>query len=71
MSRLGMHPRFGHMALRGSDLGAPELASLLASLLGERDVLRGSEVGTASVALRLQAVMEGGTRGRGEVGGAA
>ena len=37
-----MHPRFAHMVLRGEELGAAELAAVLAALLSERDILRGS-----------------------------
>lgn len=62
MVRLGVHPRFAHMALRSAALGAPELGCLLASLLSERDVLRsGSAVQSADIALRLDALAgEGG-----------
>ena len=42
-SRFGVHPRFAHMVLRGAELEAPELAALLAALLSERDILRGTE----------------------------
>lgn len=43
MVRLGVHPRLAHMLLRGKALGFGALAADLAALLGERDILRGSE----------------------------
>lgn len=43
MARLGVHPRLAHMLWRGKDLGLGALAADLAALLGERDVMRGSE----------------------------
>jgi hypothetical protein len=59
MARLGVHPRFAHMVLQGRRLGCPELACVLASLLSERDVLRGRDVRTADVGLRLRALAAG------------
>lgn len=57
MARLGVHPRFAHMVVQGQALGCAELACLLASLLSERDVLRGSSaVRTANISVRLQAL---------------
>jgi ATP-dependent helicase HrpB len=56
MARLGVHPRFAHMVLASLRLGCPELACVLASLLSERDVLRGREVRSADVMLRLRAL---------------
>ena len=47
--RFGVHPRFAHMVLSGAELGAPELAALLAALLSERDILRGTEAAGRSV----------------------
>jgi ATP-dependent helicase HrpB len=56
MAQIGVHPRFASMVLRGADppLNAPELSALLASLLSERDILRGRQeaVRTASLTLR-------------------
>jgi ATP-dependent helicase HrpB len=40
MARLPLHPRLAHMLLAARSLGAVELASQLAALLSERDVLR-------------------------------
>ena len=40
MARLGLHPRLAHMMLRAREHGSVEVASLLAALLGERDILR-------------------------------
>lgn len=39
LSQLGLHPRLGHMLLRGHAIGALELACELAVLLGESDPL--------------------------------
>jgi ATP-dependent helicase HrpB len=41
MARLPVHPRLAHMLLRARELGAVPLATELAALLSERDVLRG------------------------------
>ena len=48
-------PRFAHMVLRGSRVGATELAAIIGSVLSERDILRGvnSDGGSASLLLRL------------------
>jgi ATP-dependent helicase HrpB len=40
LARLGVHPRLGHMLLRGRALGLASLACDLAALLTERDILR-------------------------------
>ena len=37
------------MVLRGAELEAPELSALLAALLSERDILRGTEAAARSV----------------------
>jgi hypothetical protein len=48
------------MILRSLDLGVPELGTVLASLLSERDIIRqgpdGSVVDSPSVTLRLKAL---------------
>ncbi|GAX73820.1 hypothetical protein CEUSTIGMA_g1271.t1 [Chlamydomonas eustigma] len=56
MARFGVDPRYAHMALKGADIGASELAAVLAALLSERDLLRGtgSAARSADVMLRLQ-----------------
>jgi ATP-dependent helicase HrpB len=41
MTELGVHPRLAHMVLAGAARGLGRLASRLAALLSERDVLRG------------------------------
>ncbi|GAX86420.1 hypothetical protein CEUSTIGMA_g13830.t1 [Chlamydomonas eustigma] len=60
MATFGVHPRFAHMILRSLDLGFPELGTVLASLLSERDIIRqgpdGSVVDSPSVSLRLKAL---------------
>ncbi len=40
--RLGLHPRLGHLLLRGAELGHARAAADLAAVLSERDLLRGS-----------------------------
>jgi ATP-dependent helicase HrpB len=41
IAALPVHPRLGHMLLRGKDLGVAPLACDIAALLEERDLLRG------------------------------
>ncbi|WP_207884628.1 ATP-dependent helicase HrpB [Pseudomonas sp. 30_B] len=43
MAELPAHPRIAHLLLRGHALGLGPLACDLAALLGERDILRGSD----------------------------
>ncbi len=43
MAELPMHPRLAHMLLRAKAIGLADTACRLAALLGERDVLRGSD----------------------------
>ena len=54
MARLGVHPRLAHMLLRAATLGALPLATQLAALLGERDLLRGAAARDADVRTRLE-----------------
>ena len=42
MAELGLHPRLAHMLIAGRDRGLGALACALASLIGERDPLRGA-----------------------------
>ena len=56
MVRLGVHPRLGHMLLRGRRLGSPALAAQLAALLSERDLLRASAARDADIRTRLAAL---------------
>jgi ATP-dependent helicase HrpB len=42
MAQLPAHPRIAHLLLRGQAWGLAELASDVAALLGERDILRGA-----------------------------
>jgi len=60
IAAMGMHPRQGHMLVKADQLGVAALGCLLAALLGERDILRGSGVGrTADLGLRMQILIEG------------
>jgi ATP-dependent helicase HrpB len=58
MAGMGVHPRFAHLVLRAREMGCPELGCVVASLLSERDLLRGSGGGSpsADIALRLSAL---------------
>ena len=53
LATAGAHPRLAHMLIRGRDLGALRLASDLAAILSERDVLRAAP-GSRDVDLRLR-----------------
>ena len=41
LSGLGLHPRLGHLLVRGTELGHAPLAATLAALLSERDIFTG------------------------------
>ncbi len=41
------------MVLRGEELGAPELAAVLAALLSERDILRGTDAASKSADIKV------------------
>ncbi|MBB6635148.1 ATP-dependent helicase HrpB [Cohnella thailandensis] len=60
MARFGVHPRLAHMLLRSAPLGLIEEASLLAALLGERDLLKGDGARNADISLRVRALRDGG-----------
>jgi len=69
VAELGVHPRTGHMLLRGTELGLGEVAADLAALLGERDILLGrGRAPDADLRLRLEAVRRGRRDGVGRVG---
>lgn len=51
MAKIGLHPRLAHMVLRAIPLGLGRLACELASIISERDILRG---GQADADLRLR-----------------
>jgi len=57
MASLPVHPRLAHMVLRARELNAVPLASQLAALLGERDLLR--EGRDPDVRARLELLQEG------------
>ena len=62
LAKLGTHPRLAHMLVRAREHGAARLASDLAAILGERDILR-ADVGARDVDLRLRvAVLRGDVR---------
>lgn len=49
----GIHPRLAHMIIKGHSLGLGSLACELAALLGERDIMKGTE----NVDIRLRIAM--------------
>jgi ATP-dependent helicase HrpB len=53
LAKAGVHPRLAHMLVKSRALGAPRLASDLAAILSERDILR-AKVGARDVDLRLR-----------------
>src|SRR5690606_37879503 len=63
IANLGTHPRLAHMIVRSIELGRTQLALEIAALLGERDILRGTEGhGTTrdvDLRLRVEALREG------------
>jgi ATP-dependent helicase HrpB len=61
LARLGVHPRLGHMLLRGRAMGLTALACDLAALLGERDILRAADgAPDADLRIRVDALRRGG-----------
>jgi ATP-dependent helicase HrpB len=62
LAKLGTHPRLAHMLVKAREHGAARLASDLAAILGERDILRAGP-GARDVDLRLRvAVLRGDVR---------
>ncbi|MBI1912708.1 MAG: ATP-dependent helicase HrpB [Deltaproteobacteria bacterium] len=54
LARLPLHPRLGHMVIRGKELGLGSLACLLSALLTERDIFKSNSEGRDSdLRLRL------------------
>jgi ATP-dependent helicase HrpB len=53
LAAMGAHPRLAHMLIKGRDMRAPRLASEIAAILGERDILR-STPGSRDADLRLR-----------------
>ncbi len=53
LAAMGAHPRLAHMLIRGRDMRAPRLASGIAAILGERDILRAAP-GLRDADLRLR-----------------
>jgi ATP-dependent helicase HrpB len=53
LAAMGAHPRLAHMLIEGRDMRAPRLASEIAAILGERDVLRAAP-GSRDADLRLR-----------------
>ncbi len=58
LARIGAHPRLAHMIIRGSEQGQRRLALEIAALLGERDVLRGTQVQDVDLRLRVEAMQQ-------------
>jgi len=53
LATVGAHPRLAHMLVKARSMGAPRLASDLAAILSERDILRAA-AGSRDVDLRLR-----------------
>ena len=53
LAKAGAHPRLAHMLVKSRALGSPRLASDLAAILSERDILR-AKVGSRDADLRLR-----------------
>jgi ATP-dependent helicase HrpB len=53
LAKAGVHPRLAHMLVKSRSLGAPRLASDLAAILSERDILR-AKGDSRDVDLRLR-----------------
>jgi ATP-dependent helicase HrpB len=53
LAAMGAHPRLAHMLIKGRELRAPRLASDIAAILGERDILRAAP-GSRDADLRLR-----------------
>jgi ATP-dependent helicase HrpB len=53
LAAMGAHPRLAHMLIKGRDIKAPRLASEIAAILGERDILRAAP-GSRDADLRLR-----------------
>ncbi len=51
---LGVHPRLSHMVIKSSELGLTHQASLLATLLSEKDVFNGSSRYDSDISLRVE-----------------
>lgn len=65
MAEVPAHPRIAHLLIRGNELGLGSLASNIAALLGERDILRGAD---ANLYSRV-ALIAGSDRASGPQGG--
>ncbi|NQD36973.1 ATP-dependent helicase HrpB [Permianibacter sp. IMCC34836] len=65
LARLPVHPRFGHMLVRGKELGLGALACDVAALLEERDILRGQDRSDVDLHTRWLALVHGGAVDRG------
>lgn len=66
MAELPLHPRLAHMIVKGVPLGLEHLACDVATLLGERDILRGpSGWRNADLRMRLDALHEFQARDKG------
>jgi ATP-dependent helicase HrpB len=69
VAALGLHPRIGHMLLRGREMGLGGTACDLAALLGDRDILRGDGgLADADLRLRVEALRRAAAGGRGRSG---
>jgi len=64
VARLPLHPRLGHMAIKGRELGCASLACAIAALLEERDIFRAGPVEkTSDIRARIDALERRGSPG--------
>jgi ATP-dependent helicase HrpB len=56
LAKVGAHPRLAHMLVKARDLGSPRLASDLAAILSERDILRTAASRDVDLRLRVSAL---------------
>ncbi len=60
---LGVHPRLGHMILKGAARGAGRLAADMAALISGRDILQGTRLAhDVDIRVRLEVLRESGIR---------
>ncbi len=58
LSKLAVHPRIAHMIVESNALGATELASILAAMLEEKDLLEGEQKNNPDFMARVNSVLD-------------